>query len=201
MKRIATALVLAWTLGSLAGCSSMKVHSDWNSDFDFTGLGAWAWSDEAHKSEGDVLIETDTLFRDRVKRAVEEQLSAKGHRLVDRAASDFRVSFFLVVEDKVDVSTVNNHYGYGYGPGGPGYHTGWGYGPGGFGSQTVVDQYKEGSLILDVTHGEPSQLVWRGSATARLAKKTTPEKSQERINEAVTKILERFPPEPGAKSH
>jgi hypothetical protein len=201
MTRIATTVALLLAVASLGGCSSMKIHSDWNTGFDFISLRTWAWAAQPHRSEGDVVLEADTLFEDRVKRAVEQQLAAKGHQQVDRARADFQISFFLVVEDKVDVTTINNHYGYGYGPGGPGYHTGWGYGPGGFGSQTVVDQYKEGTLILDVTHGDPSDLVWRGSATTRLAKKTTPEKSKQTIHEAVTKILARFPPDPGSESH
>jgi hypothetical protein len=201
MTRITTTVALLLAIGGLSGCRSMKIHSDWSPDTDFTRLGSWAWSAHPHKSQGDQVLEADTLFEDRVKRAVERQMATKGYQLVERGSEDFQLSFFLVVEDKVDVTTINNHYGYGYGPGGPGYHTGWGYGPGGFGSQTVVDQYQEGSLVLDVTRSDPLTLIWRGSATARLARETTPEKSEEKVNEAVTKILERFPPEPGSQSH
>lgn len=192
MKNVAIVSLLILILCGLPACSSMKIHSDWDPAFDFSTLGGWAWSDQPHRSAGDPMIQTDTLFEDRVKSAVERQLAAKGYRQVDDTAADFQVSFFLVVEDQVNVTTVNNHYG--YGAGGPGYHSGWGYGHGGFGSQTFVDQYQVGTLIVDLTTSEPTTLVWRGSASARLATKTTPEKSEKKINEAVTKVFARFPP-------
>jgi hypothetical protein len=196
--RGALALLLLMGLCGLPACSSMKIHADWEPGYDFSKMHTWQWADQPHKSQGDPAIQNNTLFEKRVMRAVEEQLGLKGYRHVASGDADFQVSFFLVVEDKVNVTTVNNYYG--YGPGGPGYHSGWGYGPGGWGNQTVVDQYQQGTLILDVTTTQPASLLWRGSASARLATKTTPEKSAKRINEAVKKILERFPPKPGAKS-
>jgi hypothetical protein len=126
-----------------------------------------------------------------VRRAVETQLIARGYPKVEAEVSDFRVAFFIVVEDKTSVTTINNYYGYG---GRYPYGGGWGYGPGGASSQTVVDQYQEGSLILDVVRSDGNVLVWRGSATTRLSKKTNPEKADKTVNEAVSELLAAFPP-------
>ena len=188
------AFALLW-LSGVAGCSTFRVQTDYDPQFDFSALRSWSWAEVPQKKTGDPLVDADSLLSKRVRRAVEEQLVARGYPRVEAEASDFRVAFFIVVEDKLSVTTINDYYGYGpgwrdrypYGPGG-------GYGPGGASSQTVVDQYREGSLILDVARSDGNALVWRGSATTRLSEETSPEKAEKKINEAVSKLLAAFPP-------
>jgi hypothetical protein len=185
-----------WLVGGLVicllslGCApSMKIAADWDPDVDFAPLGSWAYNETPMKPQGLPSLDDDTLLANRVKSAIEGQMASKGYRQTDRAQADFLVTFFLVVEDKVKVSTINNHYGYG-----PGWGYGY-YGGGAYGSSTTtVDQYKQGTLVVDISRGDENSLIWRGSASTRLSKKTTPEKSQARANEAVMGILRRFPP-------
>jgi hypothetical protein len=57
-----------------------------------------------------------------------------------------------------------------------------------------VREYDEGTLLLDVLQSGSGALLWRGSGVATVREKSTPEKRTKRINAAVKKILERFPP-------
>jgi len=58
----------------------------------------------------------------------------------------------------------------------------------------VTRQYREGTLILDVVDAGADAVVWRGSAQAQLAGSGEPLTRRARIQEAVRRILERFPP-------
>jgi hypothetical protein len=178
------------------GCASIEVHTDWDREADFSQFETWSYAPKPQKTTGVAALDDDTLFTNRVREAVSRVLQANGFPQVDagRDKPDFLVAFFPVVEDKTSVSTVNDYYGYGGGGAAYGYHGGWGYGPGGFGSHTVVDHYQEGTLVVDVVRGSDGDLVWRGSATARLSDKSTPEKETALVNEAVEKIFEHFPP-------
>jgi hypothetical protein len=190
--------VLVLCVIGLGGCSSMQVQSDWDPEADLSSVQTWSWADVSQKQTGNLSIDDNDIFGNRVRRAVESVLAERGLKQLSidgDSYGDVQLAFFLVVEDKMNVSTINNHYG--YGPGWGGYYGGYGGAYGG--SQTVVDQYQQGTLVIDISKDEGTRLVWRGSASARLRDKTTPEKSEKRVNEAVTKILARFPP-PSASS-
>ena len=59
----------------------------------------------------------------------------------------------------------------------------------------VTRQYREGTLILDIVDPGSDTVVWRGSAQAQLAGSGEPQTRQARIQTAVRRILERFPPQ------
>ena len=83
-------------------------------------------------------------------------------------------------------------YGSGGGPGwgwGPRY--GYGWGSTGI-STTTSSTIPVGTLVIDLMDPEQKQLVFRGIATDTLSDK--PEKNTEKIQKAVTKVFEKYPP-------
>ena len=71
----------------------------------------------------------------------------------------------------------------------------YGYRVGGWGGpQTYVRDYDEGTLLIDVIDPATMQLLWRGSGTGVVDPQASPEKREQRINEAVEQILADFPP-------
>lgn len=121
-----------------------------------------------------------------VRAAVESTLLAKGYQK-DETSPDFLVGYHLSLDKKLDVSTVNTHYGYaGYGVGGR-------WGTFGF-PETRVREYEQGTLIIDVVEASAHKLVWRGSGTRRVSRNPSPEQVTERVNAAVAEILAKFPP-------
>ena len=109
--------------------------------------------------------------------------------MVDRTP-DFYVNYHLSTEQRLDVRIMNTGYA-----GGP-YGRGWGgAGWGGVGwTETRVDQYEEGTLVIDFLDASDRRLVWRGTGTRRLSRDLQPERVTKRVNEAVDEILAQFPP-------
>lgn len=190
------AVALAACAIALSGCKTIDVHADWDPNVDFMRLQTWKWADQAQIFTGNTTMDTDGLASQRIKNAVAGALASKGYVETETDKADFRAAFFITVEDKTQVTTINDYYGYG-----PGYGPGWGgwYGAGYGGSQTVVDNYQQGTLIIDISDGETGKLIWRGSGSARLKEKTDPATAQARANDAVTQILSKFPPPPVKK--
>jgi hypothetical protein len=177
----------------LAGCSSMKVSSDYDRNADFSGLKTYDWISPAQPKTGDSRLDSDIL-NSRIRRAVENQLGLKGYEKATSGNPDFQVAYMASIEQKLDVSTFN--YGYTY----PGYY----YPRRGFGgpfysgvphSETYVDQYDEGTLLLDIVNPQTKKLIWRGTAVDTIQKTDSPENREKRINEAVANMLQKFPPQ------
>ena len=105
-------------------------------------------------------------------------MAAKGIRKTTQDP-DILVAFHTGVKDKVNVQ----NWGYGYGGG-------WGWG----GGDVTTVNYQEGTLILDFINPKTKNLMWRGVGKGVLPGRTTPEKSEKNINNAVSKILAKYPP-------
>ncbi len=165
------------------GCASLPIETDYDPSFDFGGYKGFAWLAEEQPITGDVRLD-NPLLHERLRQAIQQTLAAAGFEQVDGGSADFRVGYHLSLQQRLDVSTLNSHYGYG-----PGANR-WGYGP----PETVVREYEEGTLVIDVVDARSDRLVWRGSAYGRMRESATPEQRQQRAQEVVATILERFPP-------
>jgi hypothetical protein len=79
-----------------------------------------------------------------------------------------------------------------------GFYSGFGGGPGwgGFGNSGNINiseqDYKEGTLVIDVYDGKTKQLLWRGSAEGTLSDKAA--KNETKLDKAVAKMFKDFPP-------
>ncbi len=168
----------------LAGCSSLNV----NTDFDPTAISrvgsfqSYAWL--PHPAGGDTRA-NNSLVEGRLMRAVDAALQAKGYRLV-QSNPDFLVGWHAGLEDRVDVQRINSYYGYRW--------SRWGRGGGVWTSDTYVTEYTQGTLILDIVDADANELVWRGAGEGKVNLDSTPQERERRIQEAVDKILEDFPP-------
>lgn len=58
--------------------------------------------------------------------------------------------------------------------------------------------YPAGTLVVDVVDPATRQLVWRGTATARIDPSNPPEIREERIRAAVSMLMSKFPPRAAA---
>jgi hypothetical protein len=61
-------------------------------------------------------------------------------------------------------------------------------------TETRVEQYEEGTLVIDFVDSPARRLVWRGAGTRRLSRDPQPDRLTQRVNEAVDDILAQFPP-------
>jgi hypothetical protein len=59
---------------------------------------------------------------------------------------------------------------------------------------TTVDNIPVGTLVIDMYDTSTKQLVWRGLATDQLSDK--PDKDTKKLEKAVNKMFDKFPPRP-----
>ena len=168
----AIALCLAITLG---GCSSFSVRTDYDDEVDFAALKSFAWVDPPDSAQASPFADND-LLRKRVRQAAARVLNGKGYREAEEADADFLVTFHVTIQDRV---YAHNNYGYAY------THRGWG------GGWNYTTSLKEGTLILDLMLAGERRLIWRGWRNNAVP---TPDTEGPKIQVAVEKILERFPP-------
>lgn len=179
MKKL---LLLALSAGLLAGCSSVSVNRDYDTSADFSSLKTFAWQHTEQIKTGDPRIDND-LHDERIRKAINQSLAAKGFQQADRAEADFLVAYFIEYKRKLSSSSVSVGMGRGsYGRyGGVGYNTG-------------VSEYDQSSLTIDVIAPADEKMIWRGVGTRSSYEGSSPEKMTKIVNESVAKILKKFPP-------
>lgn len=175
MKFFKITAVLLFIAVGFTSCSTVKVASDYDQKVDFNQYKSYAFF-----KPGIDKADISDLDKKRILRAIEEKMSAKGFTKSEEP--DLLVSIFTKTKENINI--YENRYGYGYGWGW--YPWYWGAGP------NTISTTSEGTLYIDLIDSEDKELVWQGMGTAALAKEVN--KKQERINEIVGKILEKYPP-------
>ncbi len=173
-------LLAILALGFAIGCSSYDVVSDYDQDAPFATYKTYKWAVDPANAAGNLLLKNQLLGK-RVKSAVDAELASKGMTLVTSGDADVLVASHLTTKDKLNITD----WGYRWGPG-PYY----GYGP-----NVDVNQYTEGTLVIDMIDGKAKELVWRGLATGAIASTPPPpEELEARIKDVVGSILANYPP-------
>lgn len=173
---------LTWACGG-----GISVQTDYDPGVDFGAYSTFAVLDAAGGEQLPPFVDQ------RVKSSIASTLTAKGMRQVNsESEADVAVGYQFTSEQRSSYQTVNTGWG-GYGYGGWG---GW-YGPGmSMGTSTTTERrYEVGTLIIAVFDVAKKQMVYSSTGSKTLEDNPgTPEESQRRIDEAVGKILEDFPP-------
>ena len=174
-------LVLVFVAGALVACAgrTMTVGSEQAPD-SASRVGQYRTYRVAPPVAGDVADRPDVMTS--VAEALDEVLQAKGYQAASERA-DFLVRWRVTVKDREQVTTVDLFPSTGPGRmgGGPTQQT------------TMVREYQEGSLIIEIIDAPTDQTIWRGWAQAEIKPSARPEERREQIHTAVQKILARFP--------
>jgi hypothetical protein len=163
--------LLATLAIAIGGCAGPMISTDFDPKRDFSKLRTWSWAPAAPQADGAGTPDVSSLTHERIRAAVEGELGRKGFvRAQDDKSADVWVQHFAAVGQRVYAE--------------PGY--GW-YGE----DLRAMD---EGMIVIDVIDPKDKRLIWRGSARDAIEHDLTPEERDERIQEAVQDILEKFPP-------
>jgi hypothetical protein len=154
------------------------VKTDYDRSANFSQYKTYSWEK----------VQTqDPLWVGRIKDAVNASLAAKGWTQV---ASGSQVAI-VAMETTQNQQTLNTFY--------DGFGGGWGwrrFGGGGFGdATTTTENYKVGTLVVDLFDANSKNLIWRGSASDTLSDKSA--KNIKNLDKGVQKMFDHFPP--GAK--
>jgi hypothetical protein len=156
---------------------AQEVSTDYDHSYDFSQLHTFAV--KIGTSWGNPLTEQ------RASEAVSKVLVQRGWSKADEATADALVVIHGATEMKKSLDTF--------------YSGGWGgYGWGGFGAPgsatTSVNEYRVGTLVVDVFAAKDKRLVFRGTGQDEISDK--PEKNTKKIEKGAEKIFKNFPPQP-----
>ena len=157
-------------LGSAFG---QHIQTDFDHQANFSRYKTYSWQE---------VKASNSLWDDRIKDAVNAQLAAKGWTQVDNGADVAIVAIKTTQTEK----TLRTFY--------DGLGGGWRWrGFGGFGESTTTEQdYKEGTLVVDMYDASTKQLIWRAGAEDMLSDKA--EKNEKNLDKGVAKMFKSFPP-------
>jgi hypothetical protein len=166
---------------ALGGCSQFAIRSEHDRSADFARLRTYAWLplDEVAPADQRVL---DRYIDARIRSAVASELGAKGYRPAGSEQPDFFLNYRLATAPAEQVKGSPRSY----------FGAGWGGWPGI--EAVYTETYDEGTLYLAVIDGRTKRMIWIGAAGARLLPHISLERRVKRVDAAVHRILERFPP-------
>ena len=167
---VCTALIVtAWV-----SVFAQQVKTDFDHQANFSQYKTYSWQE---------IKPANSLWDARIKNAVDAQLAAKGWTRVD-SGGDVAIVAIKTTQTQRSLQTFYDGFG-----------GGWRWrGFGGMGEATTTEQdYKEGTLVVDMYDAKTQQLIWRGSAEDTLSNKA--EKNEKNLDKGVAKMFKKFPPE------
>lgn len=184
VSRIASRLLALLACVLLAACaaSGPKVKGEANPSIELSQYHSFAfYSPLATDHEG-----SETKLSQRLKQATRRNLEARGY-VYSENNPDLLVNFFANIEAKQEIhSTASAPLGYGYYSYRSGQYNGWDS------TGSSVENYREGTLTIDLVDPGKKVVAWQGQAEGEvdpLASKTP----GQRIDDVVAAIIAKLP--------
>ncbi|MFZ0132989.1 MAG: DUF4136 domain-containing protein [Desulfobacterales bacterium] len=169
-----TLLTILWTF------LGVRVGQDYDPQTDFSRYKIFDWALVSGQKTSTPIVD-DPFFNRRVQAAIENFLIQNGYVKASVGNPDFLIETHLLVERRVAVDRT--------GDGWPGNRY---FGDSFF--DTTVDEYNDGTLIIDFLAADTKGLLWRGTGSRRVDNASSPQQSVETINRWVAEILKQYPP-------
>ncbi|WP_351019011.1 DUF4136 domain-containing protein [Shewanella sp. AC91-MNA-CIBAN-0169] len=180
-------LFIAAAVLALSACSTLKSTSDFDPSVSFEQYKTYSWVEKKNEDAG---YHLDGLMDQRVRAAIETQLSQKGISKANKQNADLLVNYITKVDKKINIDTFNSNFGYN-----PYYGPRWGFG-GSIHSETTVREYDVGTLMVDLVDNKTGKLIWRGTVADTVREQSTPEERINTINQAIGTVMMNYPPKP-----
>ena len=168
----------AVSLVTLTTGFAQHVQTDFDHQANFARYKTYSWQE---------IKPGASLWDARIKNAVNAQLETKGLAQV----ADGGDIAIVALKTSQTQRTLQTFY--------DGLGGGWRWrGFGGFGESTTTEQdYKEGTLVIDLYDAKTKQLIWRGSTESVVSDKA--EKNEKNLDKGVAKMFKNFPPGSGKR--
>jgi hypothetical protein len=177
MKPIRRAMLCSIFVLLMLGCAfAQQIRTDFDHQANFSQYKTYSWQQ---------IMPANSLWDARIKNAVDAELTTKGWTQV-ASGGDVAIVAIKTTQTQRTLQTFYDGFGGGWG---------WRrFGGGEFGeSETTEQDYKEGTLVIDMYDAKNRQLIWRSSAEDALSSK--PEKNEKNLEKGVAKMFKKFPPE------
>lgn len=181
-------LTLLFAIFCLSGCATKpRVSTDYDASYNFAALKLFTVKSAKQDTKENILISPFTLSH--IHSLVNSELAKRYQSAGESSASDFYVTYHVVMEEKLEPSAYDQMYGFGYR--GYRYPSSIFYRPHLDGGVRV---YNQGSLIIDMVDAKTQQPIWRGISEKRLGRGSSPQQQREILTSAVLEVLAQFPP-------
>jgi hypothetical protein len=206
-KILLTTLTSAFVLAA-AACSSggVKVRTTLAPDANLAGLHTFSVLAAPERSpNAPALDATDPMLNNSItnqqlRNDLTQGFEGKGYALAS-GTPDFQVAYYAGTKEKMDTTYWNPGPSYRYGFRGFGFRRNrfawaWPYSSpyGGFspyGPMAQVQEYTQGTVIVDVIDPTTQELIWRGQGVANVS--SDPATYSKDLAQSVSAILKKFP--------
>jgi hypothetical protein len=153
---------------------AQQVKTDYDRCANFSQYKTYSWEN---------VLTQDPLWVNRIKDAVNAALTARGWTQVEAGGN----VAIIAIETTQNRQTLNTFY--------DGFGGGWRWREGAFGESTsTADNYKVGTLVVDLFDANTKALIWRGSSSDTLSNKS--DKNIKNLDKGAQKMFDHFPPGP-----
>jgi hypothetical protein len=180
-RQLMLAGAAALALGACATTSGPTVRVDADPTANMASYGSYSFFEPFGTDRSGAA----TPLGNSIKQALRREMDVRGLRYVE-SGGDLLVNAAVKSSEKTDVSTMptmDPYFGY----------RGGRYNPWvGYSTETIVRQYTEGTLTIDLVDRARKQLVWSGAAFGRVTDKVRND-PQGTVDTAVREIFARYP--------
>jgi hypothetical protein len=183
MKAVTWMLLLGLFVASATGCATGPViTADYDRSADFGAYRTFAFAEPLGTDSAGY----ESLVSQTMKAAARREMEKRGY-VFAQDDPDLLINFGANLAQQLRVSQVPAmppmYYGYR-----GGYYGGW---PG-YANQTMVDQYVEGTINIDVIDARRKKLVWEGVAVGRVQQRER-EAQRAALDAVVTDTFAKYP--------
>jgi uncharacterized protein DUF4136 len=180
-------------LAALAAAQKISVESHRDERADFSAIRTYVW---LPTPPGKTNIAPDAVTNPNMSQkvlgphviaAVDRQLTLRGLKRVEEGQADVKVVYYASLNVNVSAAELGSYYQ---------YTTGWATLPLGAAPTSSFEILERGTIVVDVIAPGSNTAIWRGTVATNVDHENTHEKRVERINEAMTRVFERFPIRP-----
>jgi hypothetical protein len=180
-------LTLGMGLILAAGCAGQQVTTDYSPTTSFSQFKTFALVSSPDTAAAQQLLDQ------RVRNAVQAQLTTKGLTLADRQNADLYVGYGMVDKTHRQVYTYNDGWGWGGG-------WGWRYWRWGVAwpmtVQRRIETYTDGTVVVNLVDSKTKQVVWEGEVPDVVNLPVdNPVRATKEVDAAVTKLFTKYPPQ------
>ena len=189
-KYLNLALLLALFLTGCVATTPVEVSTDYDRSVNFGQYRTFKWFQDKPTAGVDSAYKYNTFLDQRIRNAVDAQLTRRGITKTE-GSSDLLIAYDVKV-----ITKQSARPDYAYAPGfGYGYSYWYGYrydyGYSRFSRPMLIEEYKDGTIIIDLVDAKDKQLIWRGWGQMEVDEANI---SEAEVNKIVTNILDKFPP-------
>ncbi len=177
MNKTIKALLALQVLFLLSSCASIKISSDYDKSVRFSAFGTYEFTNET------LNLPVDDTGKQWLLTAVGNELAAKGFTKAEKP--DVLIDIKIKTR-QIHTATASNSVG-------DGDRYRWGAD---FSTARVnYEQYKQGTVFVDMIDASTNTLVWEGRATGTFDSDANPARKEEKIKYGTKQMFMNYPPE------